>query len=172
MRPRFTRAASCGCLLAAMVLATADTRAQNPYSAPPVTATFVADVRVKLTVSPSTLDFPSQDPEVSAPVSSVPPGIDVSAKVRVGSEAATLTVHANRDLQSGSDVIPVDRLKWTAAAFGFDANGVMSISPSQRVGSWSVSGEHKGTLAFTLDNSWTYATGYYRTEIVFTLSVP
>jgi hypothetical protein len=48
----------------------------------------------------------------------------------------------------------------------------MNKSAAQPVAAWSTSGSYTGTLTFTLNNSWTYATGNYSTTFTYTLSTP
>lgn len=127
--------------------------------------------RAKLSLLPSTINFPDADPDDYPAIAADSP-VAVAAKVRTGaSSTATLSVLANGDLVGGSDTIPIDRVSWTASGAGF-VGGTLSKSVAQPVASWSGSGSRSGTLNFSLVNDWSYATGNYTQTAVYTLTAP
>ena len=54
----------------------------------------------------------------------------------------------------------------------FTGSGVSNASAGQTVASFPGSGTATGTQSYTLDNSWTYATGNYLATLTYTLSAP
>jgi hypothetical protein len=126
--------------------------------------------KARLTLSGS-VAFPDDDPDTSNPLIST---TDVSVSVKARTSASgnvTLTVLANGDLTSGTDVITVGNLTWTAT--GLSA-GTMAKAPATAValGSWTGSGNHSGTQTYGLVNSWSYVPGTYQTTINYTLTAP
>ncbi len=172
MRPGLMQLARCGCLLAAMGVVATDTRAQNPYHAPPVGVTFVVQPQVRLSVSTGTVDFSSADPEEHPSVDASGPPLTVRAKVRLTDAPAFLTVRALTDLVSTEGAtIPATVLSWRVnSGTGYQA-GTVRLS-DETMGLWAQSGDYSGSVTFVLNNQWTYATGFYQTTIQFTLCAP
>ena len=80
-----------------------------------------------------------------------------------------LTATAAGDLISGSDIVPIDRVRWIAAGQGFVSGSLVAYDP-QLVGQWfGKRVDVNGTLSFRLQNSWQYATGFYSQVVVYTL---
>lgn len=124
----------------------------------------------KLSLTPTTITFPSTDPDTA----SIPAdnAVSVTAKARTStSGSVALTVQAGGDLTSGSDVIDITNVTWTASGSGY-VLGTMNKSSGQSAGSWTGSGNRAGTLNFFLANSWSYATGSYTATAAFTLTAP
>lgn len=135
-----------------------------------INVTANVNAKAKLTLGTAALTFadadPDTDPTIVAPLFSV----DVKARTTAGS-AVTLTVLADDDLLSGTDVIAINNLTWAAGGAGFSA-GTSNKTTAQTVGSWSGSGNRAGSQTYSLVNSWAYATGVYTAVLTYTLTVP
>lgn len=136
-----------------------------------LTINATVNAKAKLTLTPSTINFPDTDPDTTPiPADNT---VGVTAKVRTGSAStATLTVLANGDLTSGSDTIPISKVHWTGSGSGFVTSGTLDKTTSQAVASWTGSGVYTGTLYFTMDNSWDYPTGTYSATATYLLTAP
>lgn len=117
-----------------------------------------------------TLTFPSADPDLAPEITASENPVSISVKVRgAATTISDLTATAAGDLISGADIIPIDRVRWTAAGQGFVSGGLEAYDP-QLVGQWfGKRTDTTGTLSFRLQNSWQYATGYYSQVVVYTL---
>jgi hypothetical protein len=130
------------------------------------------NARAKLTLSTSSINFPDADPDTTPLIPAAENAVNVTVKVRTRSvSTATLTHQAAGKLTSGRDSIPIPKVTWTATGTGF-SSGTMSSTAARKVGIWSGSGSHSGTLNFSLANSWEYATGTYTASSTFTLIAP
>ena len=120
-----------------------------------------------LTLGASTIRFPDANPSLTPSIAAIENPIPVEVKY-TGQGNWVLTVIAGGDLTSGPDVIPISRVRWTATGATY-RDGTMSKTTAQTVGSGTrnVQGS-QGTLRFTLQNSWAYATGNYAQVITFT----
>jgi hypothetical protein len=127
--------------------------------------------RAKLTVGGGPVAFADADPDVTP---SIAAGVlTISVKARTGGAASpTLTVIADNDLISGSDVISIDNITWTVGGAAGFAGGTMDKTVAQTLGSWIGSGNHSDSQIYSLANSWDYATGAYSATITYTLTVP
>lgn len=99
----------------------------------------------------------------------------VNATFRTASTApATLKVKATGDLvDTNLDTILITALKSSATGDSFFLSGPITWSKSAgvTVGSGQ-SGSYNGAFTWTLDNSWSYATGTYTSSATYTLSAP
>ncbi len=137
-----------------------------------VTLNATVSARAKLTISPTTIHFPDADPDVLNPIPANENSVSVQANIRTGAAGvATLTCLANGDLTSGTDLIGIDNVTWTAGGAGYLA-GTMSASVGQSAGSWTGSGSYGGSFNFFLANSWSYSVGNYTQDVVYTLTAP
>ena len=141
-----------------------------------VPLTIKADVKnlSKLQLDSTTVTFEvgSLSPDEIPTMSSSPSQISVVAKARTGAKSnVMLTVLAMGDFTSGSDVLSINNVNWTAFGPGF-ASGIMDKTSPQPLGSWVGSGIHPGRISFQLINRWDYAKGDYATTTVFTLTAP
>ena len=128
--------------------------------------------KLELDSATVTFEVGSLSPDDAPVINSSPSQISVTAKARTGAKSnVTLTVLATGDLISGSDIVSIDNVNWTAYGPGF-AGGIMGKTSPQPIGSWIGSGSHPGRLSFNLINSWNYAKGDYATTTVFTLTAP
>ena len=129
--------------------------------------------RAKLVLAPSVINFPDADPDVTNPIPATENSITVVSTVRTtAAGAVTLTCQADGpDLVSGTDLIAISNVTWTAGGAGYVA-GTMNDAAPQRVGSWTGSGAYPGTNAFFLANSWAYNIGAYTQTVHYTLTAP
>ena len=128
-----------------------------------------AAVKLSLTLSEATLTFPAADPDEVPEIAAVENPVSVQVEVKATlATISQLTVLAGGDLMSGTDRIPVDRIRWTAQGNGF-ASGRLSKDGPQLVGQWQGRIWEEGMLLFWLENSWSYATGDYAQTVVYTL---
>jgi len=128
--------------------------------------------RLELSVSPTSISFPSADPDVSPTIAAAP--VVVSIRIRQSSGPWQLTVLANGDLMSGSQTVDISNVSWTATPVPPFQNGTLSRTVAQRMasGTGTVNPAKDGTVTFRLANSWNYNAGTYTQTLVFTLSAP
>jgi hypothetical protein len=128
--------------------------------------------RLELSVSPTSISFPSSDPDV-APFMTAPPVV-VSIRIRQSSGPWSLTVLANGDLLSGGSTVDISNVTWTATPAPPYQGGTLSKTVAQRMasGTGNVNPAQNGSVTFRLANAWTYNAGNYTQTIVFTLSTP
>ncbi len=127
----------------------------------------------QLTINATSINFPSANPGVVPLVPATQNPVTVTANAQIDAQStATLTVIAAGDLVSGtSDIIPINKVSWTATGDGFIA-GTMNKNTSESAGSWQGPGDRSGTFSFFLANSWSYATGTYSQTVTYTLTAP
>jgi len=156
---------------AAVLMMSSPAFAQPATDSKNVTVSAQVDAKAKLDLGgATTADFPDDDPDTSATLTATA-AIAVTVKARTTSSGTvTLTVQAGDDLKSGSDVITIDKLTWTAG--GALSAGTMSKSAAVSLGSWTGPGTHNGTQTYKLVNSWNYVTGNYSTTVTYTLTAP
>jgi hypothetical protein len=125
-----------------------------------------------LSLSQSSITFPSSDPDAVPVVSAAP--LVMSVRVRQNSGPWQLTVLANGDLISGSSTVDITRVTWTATPAPPFQNGTLSKTVAQRMasGTGTVNPALNASVTFRLANSWTYDAGIYSQTLVFTLSAP
>jgi len=126
----------------------------------------------KLTMSPSTINFPNADPDT---VGLIPPSegpVTVDAKAKTSGGSVTLDVLALGDLSTGTNTIAISNITWTSGSADYNGTGTMNKTTAQPVGTWNNSGWHQGVLNFKLANSWSYAAGSYNGSATFTLTYP
>ena len=129
------------------------------------------NAKAKLTISPTSINFPDADPDDTPSIPASAP-LAVTAKARTGSSSmATLKV-LSTNLSNGTDTINISNVHWTSTSPGFVTSGTLSSSAAQDVASWTGSGIYTGTLNFTLDNRWDYPTGDYTATATYTLTAP
>ena len=128
--------------------------------------------RLELSVSPTSISFPSSDPDV-APFMTAPPVV-VSIRIRQSTGPWSLTVLANGDLLSGGSTVDISNVTWTATPAPPYQGGTLSKTVAQRMasGTGNVNPAQNGSVTFRLANAWTYNAGNYTQTIVFTLSTP
>jgi hypothetical protein len=137
-----------------------------------LTVNAAVNARASLTLTPSAINFPDQDPDNPALIAATENAVTVTAKVRTGSASlATLSHVTADDLKSGSDTILISNVTWTASGTGFIA-GTMNKTLAQPAGSWTGSGNRSGSFSYFLANSWSYATGSYTVSSTYTLTAP
>ena len=122
----------------------------------------------RLTISSTTVTFPSTDPDAVPSVAASENPVSVQVRVSGNPGISQLTVIAGGDLVSGPDKIAIGKVTWTATGNGF-VSGTLSSSQSQLVGQWSGNVNQTGQLRFWLANSWSYAVGSYSQNLMYTL---
>jgi hypothetical protein len=128
--------------------------------------------RASLVISSTTINFPDADPSSVSSIPATENGVSVIASVRTASNGvASLQVLASNDLTSGSDIIDISNVTWTATGTGF-TGGTMNKTTAQGAGSWTGSGQRNGSFSYFLANSWDYSTGSYTTTLTYTLTAP
>jgi hypothetical protein len=149
-----------------------------------VNTSFSANIRT-FTVSPSTITFPSQDPDQYPEVSSVA-NLTVTIEIRQlpANENWVLEIYSDGDLTSGGNGIPIGNVRWTvtgnATPPGIFQNGTFSkgiyILTGQGPGGGSCNGGGPtracvtSNFQFYLKNFWSYATGNYSKLITLRLT--
>lgn len=130
--------------------------------------------RAKLTIAPTTINFPDADPDLVSPIPATENGsITVLSNIRTTSVGvSSLVCLANGDLiAAGATDIPITNVTWTSSGAGY-IGGTMSNSASQAVGSFTGSGANVGGFDFFLANSWAYDVGSYSQTVLYTLTTP
>jgi len=128
-----------------------------------------AGASVTLTLSTSTLHFPNADPDTSPVINATENPLGVTVRVTGNPHGqCQLTALAAGDLRSGTNVIAISAVKWTAQGTGF-VSGTLSSSSPQLMGQWYGNTYEQGSQSFRLDNSWSYATGNYGQTVLYTL---
>jgi hypothetical protein len=134
--------------------------------------TALAAVQVRLTLNRTAINFPSADPDTvpSVPASENP----MSITVRVTGNPHNnwrLQVLASGDLVSGSDVIAISNVSWTASPLPF-IDGRLDKTALQTVASGTGNANLNGSVSFYFKNSWDYLIGNYSQIITYTLTAP
>jgi len=134
--------------------------------------TALAAVKVTLTLNRAAINFPSDDPDTvpSVPASENP----MTITVRVTGNPHNnwrLQVLASGDLVSGSDVIAISNVSWTASPLPF-IDGRLDKTALQTVASGTGNANLNGSVSFYFKNSWDYLIGNYSQIITYTLTAP
>lgn len=133
-----------------------------------------AAVKLTLSVTPSSITFPSADPDVSPTVTSAPVVVSYRVQGARRGETWQITVLASGDLISGPDKVDIPNVTWTATPAPPFQNGTLSKTIAQRMasGTGNQNPTKTGSVIFRLANSWNYTAGTYTQTLVFTLSSP
>jgi hypothetical protein len=126
-----------------------------------------------LSINPTTITFPSSDPDTVPIVSSVP--VQISYRVRQNNNRPwTMSVYALGNLNSGLSSVDISNVTWIATPAPPFQAGTLARLVAQRVasGNGNVNPTQQGQLTFRLANSWTYDAGVYTQIVIFTLSAP
>ncbi len=138
----------------------------------PLTLSATVSAMAQLTIGRVNVSFPDADPDTILTIPDALGPISVNARVKtINSGAVTLTIVAASDLTSGSDLIPISNITWTATGTGF-APGIMNATTAQSVATRSGSGTLSGTQSYSMVNSWAYAIGTYSASATYTLTAP
>lgn len=134
------------------------------------TILFNPQPRTKLEFTGASVTFADANPDLFPVVNAKenPLPLKINARIPSG-QPLYLRSQADGDLVSGSDIIPVDNITWTAAGPGFSSGTLSRLSP-QATGTWAGPGDRSGTLSFSLANSWSYNVGSYSATVTYTLS--
>ena len=138
----------------------------------PAPASAQKRVGLSLALSPSTISFPSADPDTMPVVTAAAITVTYGIKDKNKDDTWQLTVQAAGDLQSGSATIPISNISWSASPAPPFQNGVLSSTLAQLMasGRTDVNPAAAATVVFRLANSWSYDVGTYTQSIVFTLT--
>jgi hypothetical protein len=82
-----------------------------------------------------------------------------------------LQVLASGDLVSGSDIIAISNVSWTASPLPF-IDGRLDKTAPQTVANGSGNANLNGSISFFFKNSWDYWIGNYSQIITYTLTAP
>ena len=159
-----------GLTTAAVVLLSSSSAYAQQTANAALNVTVVVGSRARLTLGAAGITFADADPTATPVMNAGPVTVDVGARTTTGA-AVTLTVLANGNLTSGTDVITINNLTWTATGTGFVA-GTSNATTAQSVGAWTGSGVRTGSQSFALPNSWAYVPGTYTATLNYTLTVP
>ncbi len=166
MRGLLLAAVTCITILIGAAAASADVDTQV------LTINATVNSQAKLTLSSTTVNFASANPDTTPSIPADENPVSVTAKARTGSASTvTLTVLAAGDLLSGGDTIAINNVSWTASGAGF-VGGIMDKTIAQSAGSWTGSGNRSGAFSYFLANSWDYPTGSYMQSATYTLTAP
>jgi hypothetical protein len=116
-----------------------------------------------LSLSPSTISFPSADPDTAPTIAASPVTVTYGVRDSNANDTWTLTVQALGDLTSGSATIPIGNISWTASPQPPFQDGVLSWTMARTLasGNTDIRPARTGTVVFSLSNLWTYTTGTY-----------
>jgi hypothetical protein len=159
-----------GLTTAAVVLLSSSSAYAQQVANAALNVTVNVGSRARLTLGAAGITFADADPTATPIMNAGPVTVDVGARTTTGA-AVTLTVLANGNLTSGTDVITINNLTWTATGTGFVA-GTSNATTAQNVGAWTGSGVRTGSQSFALPNSWAYVPGTYTATLNYTLTVP
>ena len=125
-----------------------------------------------LLISPTTISFPSSDPDTVPVISAAP--VRVTYLVLIGgNQSWTISVRANGHLTAGPATIDISNVTWTATPNPPFRNGTLSATVAQTLAQGRGSAFlQRGDVTFRLANSWDYSAGTYTQTVVFTLSSP
>jgi hypothetical protein len=129
--------------------------------------------RLDLSITPTTITFPSSNPDTTPIVSSV--SVQVTYRVRQNNNNPwTMTVRALGDLNSGPSSVDISNVTWIATPAPPFQNGTLSRTVAQRVasGTGNINPARQGQITFRLANSWNYDAGVYTQIVFFTLAAP
>ncbi len=131
-----------------------------PADAGPLTLTITGSV-----------SFPDGSPDLEPVIG--PRDISVLVNVRATpGNPWILTMIADSDLTSGTDVIPIGNVSWTASPSPLFRGGTLSTVVPAVLGNGVSHFSSLATLGFYLQNSWAYVPGTYTATATVTLSSP
>jgi hypothetical protein len=144
----------------------------------PVSRDVYAAVINTFTVSPGSVFFVDQDPDLGQVTSS--PGLSVTISISglQQNQDWTLDMYADSDLENGGNTIPVRDIQWKVTGSGnptpvfYNGTLVKGVYVTAAQGKGNKKYEVDVTVAFyfLLQNSWSYSTGNYGGKITLRLS--
>jgi hypothetical protein len=123
-----------------------------------------------LTITGS-VSFPDQSPDIVPMIGPRNITVLVDARATPGTPWV-LTMIADSDLTSGTDVIPIGNVSWTASPSPPFRGGTLSTVVPAVLGNGVSHFTSSATLGFYLQNSWAYVPGTYTATATVTLSSP
>ena len=136
---------------------------------------YAATIR-SFTVSPTSIAFADQDPDLGEVTSSPSLSVDFSIRQLTASQNWTLEIRADTDLGT----IPAGNLRWTVTGSGTPTptfyngtlvRGVYRLA-GQGPGRANGRADITSSFYFYLQNYWTYSTGNYSGTVTLRLTVP
>jgi hypothetical protein len=124
-----------------------------------------------LLVSPTTISFPSSDPD-TVPVIPAAPVRVTYLVVGPAGRPWTITVRAGGALVSGASTIPISNVSWLATPSPPFRNGTLSTVAQTLATGTGTAFLQRGDVTFRFANSWNYSVGNYTQTITFTLTSP
>jgi hypothetical protein len=124
-----------------------------------------------LLVNPTTISFPSADPDAT-PVISAPPVRVTYLVLGPSTRTWRITIRANGQLTSGASTIPISNIAWTATPAPPFRSGTLSTLEQTLATGSGTELLQRGNVTFRFTNSWNYPVGTYTQTITFTLSSP
>jgi hypothetical protein len=124
-----------------------------------------------LLVQPSTISFPSSDPDTVPVISAAPVRVSFIAQ---GSRANPwiITIRAEGNLTSGASTIPISNVSWVATPTPLFRGGTLTTTAQTLATGTGLINIERGDVTFRFANSWNYTVGNYTQTITFTLSSP
>lgn len=124
-----------------------------------------------LQVQPTTITFPSSDPDTVPQVAASPIRVSYLAQGSPNNPW-TITVRAEGNLVSGAATIPISTISWTATPTPTFRDGTLSTVAQTLATGTGFINVNRGDVTFRFVNSWTHPVGNYTQTITFTLSSP
>ncbi|RII29001.1 MAG: hypothetical protein CXR31_03785 [Geobacter sp.] len=124
-----------------------------------------------LSLSATSLTFLADDPAIQPAIPASENPVSVLAKVRTKG-TPSLSVIASDDLRSGTDVIPISELTWTADGSPFIGGTMSKTTPQQAANLPAGAGSYQSAYRYNLTNSPLYLPGTYSSTINYTLTAP
>jgi len=140
---------------------------------------YAATIRT-FTVTPTSVGFPNQDPDLGEITSSPSLSVTVSVRQLTASQNWTLAISATTDLVSGGNTIPAGNIRWTVTGSGTPTptfyNGTLVrgvyLAAGQGPGRNNGRADITSSFYFYLTNAWSYPTGNYSGTVTLRLTVP
>jgi hypothetical protein len=124
-----------------------------------------------LLVTPTTVTFPSSDPDTVPVISAAPVNVRYLV-IGAAGRPWTITVRAGGPLVSGASTIPISNISWIATPSPPFRNGTMSTVAQTLATGTGTALLQQGNVTFRFANSWNYNVGNYTQTITFTLTSP
>jgi len=132
------------------------------------------------TVSPTSITFADQDPDLGEVTSSPSLSVTISVRQLYANQNWTLAISATTDLVSGGNTIPAGNIRWTVTGSGTPTptfyNGTLVrgvyLTAGQGPGRSNGRADITSSFYFYLTNAWSYPTGSYSGTVTLRLTVP
>lgn len=125
---------------------------------------------VYLQITPHSINFTDADPDLQPLIQASEPVI-LELEINNTPSDWTLTILAHGDLQSETDIIPVENISWSVSPSPPFFNGKLNKIQPQILGKGKGPVKISAQIDFYLENKWDYSPGSYSQLILFTLTV-